>query len=87
MYIPLLRKKATNRIRYLLLKKNSMELDRIKRIPLAAFCMRQLNYTPNKGHDSRLWRSLKSPGRHHHHQMKTVITCLNAMNGTYRVAL
>lgn len=38
-----------------------MTLDDLKKIPLAEFCIKQLNYRPNKGHDSKLWRSLKSP--------------------------
>lgn len=55
-----------------------MELDKIKRIPLASFCMQRLNYTPNKGHDSRLWRSLKSP------EGDTIITkSLPNQNGHY----
>ena len=37
-----------------------MDFNDLKKIPLAEFCISRLGYTPNKGHDSKLWRSLKS---------------------------
>jgi hypothetical protein len=35
--------------------------EELKRVPLSEFCVERLGYKPNKGHDSRLWRSLVSP--------------------------
>ena len=35
--------------------------EELKRVPLSEFCIERLGYKPNKGHDSRLWRSLVSP--------------------------
>ncbi len=37
------------------------DIERIKRIPLANWCIEHLGYIPNKAHDSKLWRSLISP--------------------------
>ena len=35
--------------------------DEVKRLPLPEVCLTQLGYTPNKAHDSLIWRSLVSP--------------------------
>jgi len=42
----------------------SMDLEILKRKSIADICVNRLGYVPNKGHDSKLWRSLKSPNGH-----------------------
>ncbi len=37
------------------------DIKKIKQIPIANWCIKRLGYTPNRGHDSKLWRSLISP--------------------------